>query len=301
MSHYRNANEQIPVKSYSKEAARRRWKILAQALTRNTENVLDIISVRRFTSYDLVSSKLVIQNNEDANCRWYEYSTCIETIKYWVLIRHPIRKFKPIELIGFNNTGNICVWPSEEILAYYSLCNLNLFSGKSVLELGGGMTCLAGLMVTKYSSASFVKLTDGNATAIENVSHIIKKNGLDKIKSVSCSVLDWSNIHNVNRNFLNQYDIILCADCLFFDDVRLDLVETIWEYLKDTGVALVMAPYRGNTFERFAQEAESKGLICIIYRYYNDKVWNCYLNYNKNPNYDENLHYPMLMKISKMF
>ncbi|PSN55242.1 Calmodulin-lysine N-methyltransferase [Blattella germanica] len=292
------------------EVARRRWKILARALQKSTDvdttpsDVDDIISVRRFTTFDLVTSRPIElgSSSSDPSASWYEYTTTILQEKYSLNIRHPTRNFTAAELMGFNNTGNICVWPSEEVLAYYILCNLEYFSGKTVLELGGGMTCLAGLMVAKYTMATGIHVTDGNISAVDNVEYILKQNDFGDTKRVTCSVLQWGDFQgNMNGKHITTYDIILSADCLFFDDARLDLVETIWATLTECGVAMVMAPRRGQTYDKFVEEAKMRGFHCQSKHYYNEHVWNRHLKLKQSCDYDENIHYPMLLLLSKNY
>lgn len=286
------------------EVARRRWKILARALQRSSEvdantNNDDIISVRRFTSFDLITSVPLPLENDTA-AAWFEYSTVISQEKYSIIIHHPTQSFTAADLMGFNNTGNICIWPSEEVLAYYSLCNLFSFSGKSVLELGGGNTCLAGLMIAKYSLAKNIHLTDGNIAAMNNVECIVNYNFHPKIDKIICSVLEWGNFRNKFRNISSKtYDIILSADCLFFDEARHDLVEAIWSLLNLNGIAFVMAPQRGNTFNKFEEEAKARGFICKRKEHYDDNVWNKHLKAKQNCDYDENIHYPLLLILTK--
>ena len=289
------------------EIARRRWKILARALQKNGDvdttpnDVDDIISVRRFTTFDLVTSRPILLCS-DPSASWFEYTAMIAQDKYSLKIRHPTRNFTAAELMGFNNTGNICVWPSEEVLAYHILCDLQYFSGKTVLELGGGMTCLAGLMLAKYSTAAAIHVTDGNILAVDNVRYILKQNGFGDEDRVSCSVLQWGDFRaRLNGKHITTYDIILSADCLFFDDARQDLVETIWATLKDSGVAFVMAPRRGKTFDKFVEEAKMRGFHCRSRQHYNDHVWSRHLKLKQNCDYDENIHYPMLLQLSKHY
>lgn len=71
------------------------------------------------------------------------------------------------------------VWPSEEVLAHYCLNNRHLFDEKSVLELGGGMTCLASLAVASSGARpAVITCTDGNPSSVDNVQLIIQRNRL---------------------------------------------------------------------------------------------------------------------------
>ncbi|XP_037795735.1 calmodulin-lysine N-methyltransferase-like [Penaeus monodon] len=151
--------------------ARRRWKILAEALQRSSPRDAspDSASTRKFQSFGLLSFDPLGQD--------FYIVTCINS-DLKVTVRLLRRDFSPSELTGFNNTGNVCIWPSEEILTYYCLSNLHIFSGKSVLELGGGMTCLAGMLVAASGVAAKMVLTDGNAISVDNVQVSLERNDL---------------------------------------------------------------------------------------------------------------------------
>ena len=46
-----------------------------------------------------------------------------------------------------------------------------------------------------------------------------------------------------------QYDVIISADCLFFDEGRPQLLECLKKALKPGGTAIIVAPSRSGTFE----------------------------------------------------
>lgn len=168
--------EKIPKK---RSTAQRRWRILAKALIGSQEppssDTEDEVSVRRFTSFDLLKVVRLENPSTDRDSDWYEYSGVLENKLFTVQIRRLKKNFTANELIGFNNTGNVCVWPSEECLAYYLLKNREICRSRRVLELGGGMSCLAGVIAAKYCNPSGVTLTDGNVTSVENVRCIVAR------------------------------------------------------------------------------------------------------------------------------
>ena len=162
-----------------------------------------------------------------------------------------MQSLKLQDLTGFNNTGNICVWPSEEVLSGYCLENPHLFKDKNVLELGAGMTGLAGLIVAQTCSPKHVLITDGNENSIENLDIVVNENKrLELIEQdiASCKLVKWAN---GSEDLDMDYDVIICADCLFFDEGRPQLLECLKKKLKAGGTAIIVAPSRSGTFEVF--------------------------------------------------
>lgn len=310
--------------------AKRRWKILSKALCHrvNTESIDSITSssstdssdehttneivddrlssVRRFTSFDLFHQMHCDENESDADNinqsnssnNWFIYKlkNCIEN--YSAKIHYVNQLFTPNDLMGFNNTGNICIWPSEEALAYYILTDLERFRGKRIIELGGGMTCLAGLFIAKYSHANYVHLTDGNQISMANVQKMIEnQHNFTNCLQLHCSALQWKHVNETNTE---KFDFVLSADCLFFDNTRTDLVNAIWYCLTDDGIGLVMAPKRGMTLNQFIGKANERGFSCNVIECYDNMIWEKHLQLKQTDFYDEDLHYPILICLTKL-
>lgn len=166
--------------SIRKQNARNRWKLLARAILSESnkhEQMLKklsitstmVVSGQSFDGFDIVKIDQKDDKNNvviriDVGCEKYE--CCVHLEKLWTVK----------DLIGFNNTGNITFWTSEAALCHYAMENLRIFEDSWVLELGGGMFCLSGLMIAKYSKAFAVHLTDGNHSSLQNVKKSVALN-----------------------------------------------------------------------------------------------------------------------------
>ncbi|XKL61386.1 hypothetical protein PGB90_008443 [Kerria lacca] len=278
-----------------KEIIKRRWNILAEALFANKFNhsrKRDLIK-NNLNYFNLFSVYCVSEENND-DIVWYQYQLKINGITRGIKIRYSSRNFTIEELTGFNNTGNVRVWPSEEILAYFILKHEHFFIGKTILEVGGGMSCLAGILLAQSVDCRSIHITDGNTTAIENVRKIIKENSTLRCP-LSCDVLVWQ----YHYEHSNTYDIILAADCLFFDNYQIDLIRLMAALLNSNGTILVMAPKRGDTLQKFVNLSREFNFTCAVYRYYDEIVWSQHLKLKVHPEYKEDIHYPLLLILHK--
>lgn len=163
-------------------------------------------------------------------------------------------KFDPTDLMGFNNTGNIRIWLSEECLAYYLLQTAKQLREKSVLELGAGMTGLAGLCCAYY--ANHVTITDGNRRSVNNVSAIIARNQLTNCESTS---FRWED----SELLLEKFDLIIAADCFFHTDGHESFITVLEEHLKEDGTVILCAPERAGTLRSFLEKLFEKGTFTV--------------------------------------
>ncbi|XP_046564896.1 calmodulin-lysine N-methyltransferase-like [Haliotis rubra] len=282
-------------------AAKHRWKILARALVGDRSSDPDdrIFSVRRFQCFGLFQSKVVEDRSSDAD--WFTY-TSHDFEKLNLIIRQ-LRAESTVKLdslLGFNNTGNICIWPSEEVMTHHCLKDVNWFRNKSVIELGGGMTCLAGMAVAACTEASCVVLTDGNGDSVTNLDLMISENK-DSFgtTTVSSRLLRWGP-DEAAKDLEDRFDCVLCADCFFFDEGRSDLVGLVYSLLRPGGQAVMFAPHRGPTLQAFVDLASDKFDITVADNY-DDKIWQLHqqMKLKGHGEYDENLHYPVSVLLKK--
>ncbi|CAF1007643.1 unnamed protein product [Adineta ricciae] len=210
-------------------------------------------------------------------------------------------KIEYADLIGFNNTGNTCIWPSEEVLAFYCLKEKEIFENRSVCELGGGMTCLAGLALARSIPLKEFVATDGNEKSIANLNQILNhtENQKNWLCSIEPKVLIWSRTLN-DITLKERFDFIITADCFFFENLHHDLCHTIYYMLKDSGVAINFAPYRSKTLNKFISIAETYPFECRVLEHYDQEVFDKHLQCEQiNKHYTSDLHYPILVILRK--
>ncbi|KAF4356942.1 hypothetical protein F8388_015918 [Cannabis sativa] len=86
-----------------------------------------------------------------------------------------------------DNTGLVCQWPSEDVLAYFCFSHADLFRSKRVIELGSGYG-LVGLVIAAVTDATEVIISDGNPQVVNYIEHNIDANskafGATKVKSM---------------------------------------------------------------------------------------------------------------------
>ncbi|OTF73774.1 hypothetical protein BLA29_009490, partial [Euroglyphus maynei] len=100
-----------------------------------------------------------------------------QQLKLYIKLVHNRLKLK--DLAGFDNSGNVRVWSSEEVMGYLLAHNRNVqarLQGRILCELGSGCSALAGLIAAQSGLATEIYLTDGNERCVLNIEQIVQRN-----------------------------------------------------------------------------------------------------------------------------
>jgi calmodulin-lysine N-methyltransferase len=211
-----------------------------------------------------------------------------------------------------DHTGNVCQWPCEEVLAYYCLQRSDRFNGKRVLELGAGMSGLAGQMVAALKTADLVVLTDGNDEATEMLRHNTALNVDNQAPSdtVRLNFVGFrgrtqlcveSLLWNRDESYLEvgQFDMILVSDCLFFVDFHLDLLHVLHRLLDVKGEVWICGPRRGTSMTHFIDLARTLEFDIECIENFDERVWKQHLEMLSGSDYDSDRHQPLLLVMRK--
>jgi len=277
------------------DKAKKRWQILAKVI--KSKKPVAETTKRKFQTYQLIVTEQLHHEHSSSLHSWHRVH-CVLLPDLQVQVRLFKSSFSLSDLAGFNNTGNVCIWPSEECLAFYCLQNRNQFSCGSVLELGGGMTCLAGLLLAKANVAREIHLTDGNSNAAGNLADMLEgdKAGVGLVDTkVSAGMLRWDDWEAIQL-LKHKYDWVICADCLFFDSGREGLVDAIQQLLSPSGVALIVAPNREGTFTQFENSAR-RVFDVEVQTNYSPQIWEAHQKWLQDPTYQTDIHYPKLITL----
>lgn len=288
--------------SKPQNVAQERWLILRNALFKKYTHEIPPCSIRNHNSLDtfvVEPVRLAAIPDDDG---WQEYMLHdVELVKeerISALVRRPVADFSLKEFQSPDNTGNVCIWASEQAMARYLIKNIGEFNHSSVIELGGGYSCLAGVLLAKYCSLERMMLSDGNETAVENIKLIAHQNNLINTEVLQ---LRWNDRALLSLH-AGMFHYALAADCTFRDDQRMPLLAAINILLQHSGIGIIFSPNRGAALADFismARDMFGHANVEIIEKY-DDKAWGEHLSKLNCSTYRFDIHYPICVRIRKI-
>eukprot|EP01112_Ceratiomyxa_fruticulosa_P009339 TRINITY_DN2432_c0_g1_i1.p1 TRINITY_DN2432_c0_g1~~TRINITY_DN2432_c0_g1_i1.p1 ORF type:complete len:118 (+),score=12.20 TRINITY_DN2432_c0_g1_i1:570-923(+) len=114
--------------------------------------------------------------------------------------------------------------------------------------------------------------------------------------------LTWGNEPDY-FDLKNSIDVIISADCLFFSHVHRELITTIQDLLSIHSFAYFIAPKRGHTLHSFVKliRSDFPSLKVEVDESFDEWIKSQYeLIKNRDPNYNPDLHFPILVTIQKL-
>nr|XP_016448142.1 PREDICTED: calmodulin-lysine N-methyltransferase-like [Nicotiana tabacum] len=275
-----------------------RWKILSRSLHSDNESELGIKRISRKENQ--------LDGSRDATLC---YTLPVPNAPTLILHQRVdsmahLNDFEVCNRYDIDNTGLVCQWPSEDVLAHYCLSHESIFRQKRVIELGSGYG-LAGLVVAMTMEALEVFISDGNPQVVDYLEHMYA--AVDSLGYGSTEVkplmLHWGQ--DQVSDISNRFNIIIASDCTFFKEFHAALVRTIKSLLKKEGPseAILFCPNRGDSLDKFLLEVKNSGLHFQADEILDAEVWRRHQHFvdgdDSWPNYEMDHCYPLLIRIMR--
>lgn len=309
----------------------RRWRILRDFVLKSKMET--DTTIREISTFGMIKSRNCDEQNADECFAIVEYTISPHQLLYLRQRKESsisLDDIKRAQVDKVDSTGAVCMWVSEEVMAYWILTSYDRLipanrHTTTVLELGAGFG-IAGFALWQYhhmfkenrGQMLNVILSDGNKGVVDalqhNVNHFNEYNpGLkDHGESgrITARQMLWQN-ETQYSDIVGAVDVALGADCLFFEDFHKDLITLLYKVLNRCvdSRAIMFAPRRGGSLERFLELLESQNqarisqgldaLVWTLEKRYDDKVWRKHeeLQQSRSDSYRPDIHFPLKLEL----
>uniref|UniRef100_A0A3P8QH70 FAM86 N-terminal domain-containing protein n=2 Tax=Astatotilapia calliptera TaxID=8154 RepID=A0A3P8QH70_ASTCA len=170
-----------------------------------------------------------------------------------------------IALISEGTTG-LVTWEAALYLAEWALENQQVFTGRTVLELGSGAG-LTGIAVCRSCSPKRFIFSDCHSTVLQKLRDNVRLNGLSEqtTPAVSVEKLDWTAISEEELREIGA-DVIIAADVVYDPDIAGSLAKLLSIVLRCSSAeglpqVFICSTIRNlETYGGFKQQLEAEGV-----------------------------------------
>ncbi|KAJ0041410.1 hypothetical protein Pint_28457 [Pistacia integerrima] len=184
-----------------------------------SDEILNRISRRTTDGFNLIPCQLLDNDSTSRDSRVCYTLPVAGSPKLFLTQRvdnhADLGDFEICNRYNVDNTGIVCQWPSEDVLAFFCLSNAEMFRSKRVIELGSGYG-LAGLVIAATTEALEVVISDGNPQVVDCILlidiqlNIDSNSGVFGGTRVKSMTLHW-NQEDLSDLF-NSFDVIVASD-----------------------------------------------------------------------------------------
>jgi len=142
------------------------------------------------------------------------------------------------EMIIFpDRMDGLHIWEAGIVLARYVYFNSELFTDKSIMELGTGVG-VVGIALLKYCKPRSVEISDYKEDILNNAVNNAKKNKVWTKIPTKGRLLDWVDYEKEK----NKYDIIIGSDLIYAGAPVVELSKLMNKMLNIGGKVYIMIP-----------------------------------------------------------